>query len=37
VLSKQEPYKEYIPKIDPQQRKKKIDYHRKKIQELEIA
>jgi len=37
VLSKQEPYKEYIQKIDPQQRKKKIDYHRKKIQELEIS
>lgn len=37
VLSKQEPYKEYQPVIDPQQKQKKIDYHRKKIQELEIV
>jgi transposase len=37
VLSKQEPYKEYVPKIDPQQRKKKIDYHKKRIQELETV
>jgi transposase len=37
VLSKQEPYKEYIPKIDPQQKQKKIEYHRNKIQELETV
>ncbi len=37
VLSKQEPYKEFIPKIDPQQKQKKIEYHRKKIQQLETV
>ncbi len=35
VLSKQEPYKEFIPKIDPHQKQKKIDYHKKIIQQLE--
>jgi len=37
VLSKQEPYKEFIPKIDPQQKQKKIDYHKKIIQQLETV
>jgi len=34
VLSKQEPYKEFVPKVDPRQRQNKIDYHMKRIQEL---
>jgi transposase len=36
VLSKKEVYREYIPKINPQLRLKKIDYHKKMLQELEI-
>jgi transposase len=34
VLSEQEPYREFIPKVDPGQRQKKIEYHKKRIQEL---
>jgi transposase len=37
VLSKQEPYKEFVPKIDPKQKQKKIEYHKKRIQELETV
>jgi transposase len=37
VLTKKELYKEYVPKIDPKQKQKKIEYHRKKIQELETV
>lgn len=35
VLSKQEPYKEFVPEIDPKQKQKKINYHKKIIQQLE--
>ncbi len=37
VLSKQETYKEFTPIVNPQQKQKKIDYHRKRIQELEVT
>jgi transposase len=37
VLSKQEPYTEFTPKIDPQQKQKKIDYHKEIIQQLEAV
>jgi transposase len=37
VLSKQEPYKEFVPKINPKQKQKKIEYHKKRIQELETV
>lgn len=37
VLSKQEPYKEFVPKTDPIQKQKKIEYHRKRLQELETV
>jgi len=37
VLSKQESYKEFVPKIDPKQKQKKIEYHKKRIQELETV
>lgn len=35
VLSKQEPYKEFVPEIDPKQKQKKINYHKKIIEQLE--
>lgn len=35
VLSKQEPYKEFIPEIDPKQKQKKINYHKKIIEQLQ--
>jgi transposase len=34
VLSKQESYHDFVPKIDPKQRQKKIDYHNRRLQEL---
>lgn len=37
VLSKHESYREFVPKIDPKQRLKKIDYYSKRLQELQIA
>lgn len=36
VLSKQESYHDFVPKIDPKQRQKKIDYHNRRLQELSI-
>lgn len=36
VLSKQETYREFVPKIDPKQRLKKIEYYNKRLQELQI-
>lgn len=35
VLSKQEPYKEFVPEIDPKQKQKKINYHKKIIEQLQ--
>jgi transposase len=35
VLSKQEPYREYIPKMNPEKKQKRVDYLRKQILELE--
>ncbi len=37
VLTKHEPYREYVPKIDPIKRLKKIDYYKKMIKELELV
>jgi len=37
VLTQKEAYKEFIPKIDPVQKQKKIEYHRKKLLALEQA
>jgi len=37
VLSKQEPYKAFEPVIDTKQRQRKIDYHKKMLQQLETA
>ena len=36
VLTKKEVYKEYVPKIDPKVIQKKIEYHKKKLHELEV-
>jgi transposase len=35
VLTQQEGYKEYIPKLDPKTKQKKLEYHRNKILALE--
>jgi transposase len=35
VLSKHEPYKEFVPEIDPKQKQKKINYHKKIIEQLQ--
>lgn len=35
VLSKHETYREFVPKIDPKQRLKKIDYYNKMLKELQ--
>lgn len=37
VLSKHETYREFVPKIDPKQRLKKIDYYNKRLQELAVV
>jgi transposase len=37
VLSKNEIYREFIPKIDPRQRLKRIEYYNKRLQELQIV
>lgn len=37
VLSKQELYREFVPKIDPKQRLKRIEYYNKRLQELKIV
>lgn len=36
VLSKHETYREFVPKIDPMQRLKKIEYYNKRLQELKV-
>jgi transposase len=36
VLAKQEAYHDFVPKIDPKQRQKKIDYHNRRLQELTV-
>ena len=37
VLSKHQTYREFVPKIDPKQRLKKIEYYNKRLQELQIV
>ena len=37
VLSKQEMYREFVPKIDPRQRLKRIEYYNKRLEELQIV
>jgi len=37
VLSKHETYREFVPKIDPKQRLKRIEYYNKRLQELKIV
>lgn len=36
VLSKHETYREFVPKIDPKQRLKKIEYYNKRLQDLQL-
>mgnify|MGYP000666377989 CR=1 FL=1 len=37
VLSKKEMYREFVPKVDPKQKQKKITYYKTKLQELELV
>lgn len=37
VLTKHENYNEFVPKIDPKQRIKRIEYYNKRLQELQIV
>jgi transposase len=37
VLSKHETYREFVPKINPMQRLKRIEYYNKRLQELQIV
>jgi transposase len=36
VLSKHETYREFVPKIDPKQRLKKIEYYNKRLHDLQV-